>query len=206
MCARKKRVVTHLIGSGLSSVADGYGMAPWGRGELYMRAESVGVFVLAAALAAAGCSKKAPESLPPGPGGTDTGGAVQNPGPTGPVAGSQADFLAQMNGQNTILFDTDKYDIDATDAAALQTQAGWLGRYPGKRATIEGHADERGTREYNLALGERRANAAKNYLVSLGVAADRLSVLSYGKERPAATGSNEAAWARNRRAVTVTID
>jgi len=164
------------------------------------------VFVLAAALAVAGCSKKAPESLPPSPGGASAGAPAQATGPAGPVAGSQADFLAQMNGQDTILFDTDKYDIDAADAAALQTQAAWLGRYPAKRATIEGHADERGTREYNLALGERRANAAKNYLVSIGIAAERLTVLSYGKERPAATGSNEAAWARNRRAVTVTID
>ena len=79
-------------------------------------------------------------------------------------------------------------------------------RYPGKRARIEGHADERGTREYNLALGERRANAAKNYLVSLGIDASRLTVVSYGKERPEALGSDENAWARNRRAVTVTID
>ncbi|GAM05419.1 hypothetical protein MBENS4_2417 [Novosphingobium sp. MBES04] len=78
--------------------------------------------------------------------------------------------------------------------------------YPEKRATIEGHADERGTREYNLALGERRANSAKNYLISLGVAASRLTTLSYGKERPVALGSNEQAWAQNRRAVTVTID
>jgi peptidoglycan-associated lipoprotein len=79
-------------------------------------------------------------------------------------------------------------------------------RYPNKRATIEGHCDERGTREYNLALGERRANAAKNYLVSLGVSADRLTTISYGKERPVALGSDEASWAKNRRAVTVTID
>ena len=72
--------------------------------------------------------------------------------------------------------------------------------------TVEGHADERGTREYNIALGERRANAAKNYLVSLGVDSSRLSVVSYGKERPAVTGSNSAAWAENRRAVTVLIE
>ena len=74
------------------------------------------------------------------------------------------------------------------------------------RATVEGHADERGTRDYNLALGERRANAAKNYLVSLGVAADRISTVSYGKERPVALGSDEASWAQNRRAVTVVLN
>jgi len=111
-----------------------------------------------------------------------------------------------MNGQDVIYFDTDKYNVDAEDAAALQSQANWLRGYPQKRAIIEGHADERGTREYNIALGERRANAARNYLVSLGIGDERLSVVSYGKERPAAIGSNETAWARNRRAVTVTVD
>ncbi|MCJ2179716.1 peptidoglycan-associated lipoprotein Pal, partial [Novosphingobium album (ex Hu et al. 2023)] len=105
-----------------------------------------------------------------------------------------------------IYFDTDKYDIDSMDQAALTRQAQWLMQYPGKRASIEGHCDERGTREYNLALGERRANAAKNYLVSLGVDASRLSTISYGKERPVALGSNEEAWAQNRRAVTITVD
>ena len=79
-------------------------------------------------------------------------------------------------------------------------------KYPAKHATIEGHCDERGTRDYNLALGERRAHATKDYLVSLGVSADRLSTVSYGKERPIDPASNEDAWAKNRRAVTVTID
>jgi peptidoglycan-associated lipoprotein len=111
-----------------------------------------------------------------------------------------------MAGQDTIFFDTDKYDIDSQDAAALRSQAQYLLQYTQARATIEGHADERGTREYNLALGERRANAAKNYLVSLGVPAARLSTISYGKERPVATGSNESAWAQNRRAVTVVLN
>lgn len=157
---------------------------------------------ITAALALAACSKKPPETLPPAPGEA----TAPSSAPSGPAPGSQADFLAQMNGQDVIYFDTDRYNVDAEDAAALQTQAGWLQRYPQKRATIEGHADERGTREYNLALGERRANAAKNHLVSLGISSDRLSVVSYGKERPVAIGSNEQAWARNRRAVTVTVD
>jgi peptidoglycan-associated lipoprotein len=156
-----------------------------------------------AALALAGCAKKAPASLPPDPvAGTDTTG-----GQTGAATpGSQADFVARMAGQDTIYFDTDKSDIDAADQAALQTQAAWLRQYPAKRATIEGHADERGTREYNLALGERRANAAKNYLASIGIEPARISTVSYGKERPVALGSDEGSWARNRRAVTVTID
>jgi peptidoglycan-associated lipoprotein len=161
-------------------------------------------FLLAGTLAMSACATKAPKQLPPEPAGVATSNEA---GATaGPTPGSQADFVAVMQGQDTIYFDTDKYNIDSTDAAALQAQAQWLQRYPGKRATIEGHCDERGTREYNLALGERRANAAKDYLVSLGVAASRLSTISYGKERPVALGSNEEAWAKNRRAVTVTID
>jgi peptidoglycan-associated lipoprotein len=111
-----------------------------------------------------------------------------------------------MAGRDVIYFDTDRSNIDDVDAAALRTQAEWLTQYPNKRATIEGHADERGTRDYNLALGERRANAAKNYLSSLGIDASRINVVSYGEERPAAVSSNEAAWAQNRRAVTVTVD
>lgn len=111
-----------------------------------------------------------------------------------------------MSGQDVIYFDTDGFNIDNIDAAALQTQAEWLKRYPSKRAKIEGHTDERGTREYNLALGERRANAAKNYLSSIGVDTSRLSVVSFGKERPVALGSDEVSWSKNRRAVTVTID
>ncbi len=87
----------------------------------------------------------------------------------------------------------------------LQSQAEWLRQYPNVRVTLEGHADERGTRDYNIALGERRANSAKNYLASLGIDASRISTVSYGKERPVALGSNEGAWAQNRRAVTVTI-
>ena len=161
------------------------------------------LLVSAASLALAACASKAPKELPPDPGvGTETStnqGSLVEPG-------SQADFLASTNGADTIYFDTDRYNIDSADAAALQTQAQWLMRYPQKRATVEGHADERGTREYNLALGERRANAAKNYLVSLGIDPSRLTTLSYGKERPVALGSDEQSWARNRRAVTVTID
>ena len=163
------------------------------------------IFVALGSAAVVACSKKPPEALPPAPGGAVESAPVL-PATFGNQPGSQADFVAQMNGQDTIYFDTDQYNVDAVDAAALQAQATWLRQYSQKRATIEGHADERGTRDYNLALGERRANAAKNYLASLGIDATRLSVISYGKERPAALGSDESAWGRNRRAVTVTID
>lgn len=163
------------------------------------------IAALASALVLSACSHKAPKVLPPDPGGsvsTDTGTA--NTG--APTPGSQADFAAQLMGQDTVYFDTDQYNIDAADQQALAAQAAWLAKYPAKRATIQGHTDERGTREYNLALGERRANAAKNYLVSLGVDASRLTTQTFGKDQPVALESNEEAWAKNRRAVTITID
>ena len=159
--------------------------------------------LIAAGIAVSACAKKAPQVLPPDPG---TPSQTETTSSSAPVPGSQADFAAQMMGQDTIYFETDKFNIDAADQAALAAQAQWLMKYPAKRLTVEGHADERGTREYNLALGERRANAAKNYLVSLGVDAGRITTVSYGKERPVALGSDEESWARNRRAVTVTID
>jgi len=159
---------------------------------------------LASALALSACKKEAPEDLPPPP---QTSTPAPTPSqPTGPVPGTQAHFTQQMQGRDTIYFDTDKFDIDAEDQAALRQQAQYLLQYPNVRATVEGHCDERGTREYNIALGERRANAAKNYLVSLGVPADRITTVSYGKERPIALGSNEQAWARNRRAVTIVLN
>ncbi|MEZ5743987.1 MAG: peptidoglycan-associated lipoprotein Pal [Sphingomonadaceae bacterium] len=164
------------------------------------------VLALAAgSLALSACASKAPKELPPQPGPSTT--TSTNDGSLGAVVpGSQADFIAKMMGDDTIYFDTDRFNIDSADAAALAKQAGFLGQYSAKRITIEGHADERGTRDYNLALGERRANAAKNYLVSLGIDAGRITTVSYGKERPVALGSNEDAWAQNRRAVTVVID
>jgi peptidoglycan-associated lipoprotein len=160
------------------------------------------IAILAGALALSACASKAPKELPPEPGPATT----TETGSMGVTPGSQADFVQVMMGADTIYFDTDRYDVDSADQVALAKQAQWLARYPTKRATIEGHADERGTREYNLALGERRANAAKNYLLGLGIDASRISTVSYGKERPIALGSDEQAWAQNRRAVTVTID
>src|SRR6478735_2721006 len=157
------------------------------------------------AIALSACSKKPPAELPPAPQDTSTP-TPPPPRTTGPIPGSQEHFRQIMAGRDTIYFDTDMFNIDAQDQVALREQATYLGQFPNVRATIEGHADERGTREYNLALGERRANAAKNYLISLGVSADRLSVVSYGKERPVALGSDEQSWARNRRAVTVVMN
>lgn len=164
------------------------------------------VATLASALALAACSKKAPEDIPPPPEDTTTA-PTPTPTATGPTVGSMQHFIDAVGMANTtVYFDTDRYNIDAEDSAKLQTQAQYFSQYSNITFTIEGHADERGTRDYNLALGERRANAAKNYLVSLGIPANRIQVLSYGKERPVALGSDEASWAQNRRAATVTIN
>jgi peptidoglycan-associated lipoprotein len=116
----------------------------------------------------------------------------------------QADLVAKA-GSDSVYFGTDEFALDAAARATLTAQAQWLLANPNVRASIEGHADERGTREYNQALGERRANSARDFLLSQGVPAARLLVTSWGKERPVATGSNEEAWAQNRRAVTVVI-
>ena len=161
--------------------------------------------ILAATASLAACKSNAPEELPPEPGVSQPTNPGDNSGP-GYGVGSQEHFVNAVNGQNVIYFDTDRYNIDTADAAALQMQAQYLAQYPNISVTIEGHADERGTREYNLALGERRANAAKNYLVSLGIPAARIRTVSYGKERPVALGSNESAWAQNRRAASVVIN
>ena len=124
-------------------------------------------------------------------------GGSQTGGP-----GSRADFLRSVPADR-VFFGFDSYSIDAEDRATLDAQAAWLQQYPNVRVTIEGHADERGTREYNLGLGDRRANAARDYLQSRGIAPDRMTVISWGKERPQNPASNEEAWAQNRRAVTV---
>ena len=123
------------------------------------------------------------------------------PGPTGPEPGTQQDLVVNIG--DRVLFDFDQYAVRADQEAVLQRLAGWMRQYGNIALTLEGHADERGTREYNLALGERRANAVKDYLASLGIAADRLFVVSFGKERPAVLGANEAAWQQNRRSVFV---
>ena len=113
------------------------------------------------------------------------------------------DFMANAEDRVFFAFDSSALTDNATEV--LDTQVKWLNarKHKNVNVIVQGYCDERGTREYNLALGERRANAVKQYLVSQGVAADRISVISYGKERPAVLGNNEAAWAQNRRAVTV---
>ena len=117
------------------------------------------------------------------------------------VYGSIEDFNNKV--QQKVYFGFDSSTLDPDAIAVLKDQAVWLQAYPGTSVVIEGHCDERGTREYNLALGERRASAVRNYLVSQGIAPSRISTISYGKERPEDVGSGASAWAANRRAVTV---
>jgi peptidoglycan-associated lipoprotein len=102
-----------------------------------------------------------------------------------------------------VFFATNESILTTASRETLRAQAGWLRKNPSINVVLEGHADERGTREYNLALGERRANAAKDYLMTYGISSDRITVLSYGKERPVDSGSNPLAWSKNRRSVTV---
>jgi peptidoglycan-associated lipoprotein len=153
------------------------------------------MIALIAGLALASCAKKPPNSAGDLGLGTGAGGAA--------TPGSAQDFTVNVG--DRIFFDTDSSSIRADASQTLDRQAQWLARYPNYQITVEGHADERGTREYNIALGERRANSTKNALAALGVDPGRMTVISYGKERPDATGSDESAWAKNRRAVTVTV-
>ena len=161
------------------------------------------------ALAAACAKKPKPADLPPPPPKAEQAPAAetaQPPADAGPVTstnapGSAEDFRANTQGDR-VRFGYDSYELDGTARGILDSQATWLAKYPTARITIEGHADERGTREYNIALGERRADAVKTYLAGKGVSGERIQTISYGKERPEAEGSDEASYARNRRAVT----
>lgn len=118
-----------------------------------------------------------------------------------PKPGTNEDL--KVNIGDRVFFAYDQYDLSADAKGTLARQAEWLKKYSNLTVTIEGHADERGTREYNLALGDRRANSARDYLISQGISSSRITTISYGEERPEATGSDEASWAQNRRAVTV---
>ena len=162
-----------------------------------MKLRFLSIFAAAALLAAC-------ESAPSDTG--KTGGAGQtSPMATstakGIVAGSKEDFVANVG--DRVFFDFDKSSLRADAKTTLAKQVAWLKQYPNYSLTVEGHCDERGTREYNLALGEKRANSVKEFLLANGVAAARVKTVSYGKERPVALGSDEAAWSQNRRGVTV---
>ena len=167
------------------------------------------VLALVAVTASAACTRRQTPD-PVGPGGPGGPGAPTDPGgpsyPTGPVdggpiaPGTVRDFT--INVGDRVYFDFDSYSIRSDASRILASQAAWLARYPQVMVRIEGNADERGTREYNLALGARRAEAVRAFLIANGVSASRIDTISYGKERPIAFGSNEEAWAQNRNAHT----
>jgi peptidoglycan-associated lipoprotein len=170
----------------------------------------------AAVLAACQTTPKAVTETPATPGtgaaagapeGTGAGAVqpVRRPDPVAgaPIPGSVQDFV--INISDRIFFDVDQYEVREDAAAILERQAAWLNRYPAVQVRIEGNADERGTREYNIALGSRRANAVRDQLVSLGVSPSRISTVSFGKERPIDPGADDEAFRRNRNARTAII-
>jgi peptidoglycan-associated lipoprotein len=159
-------------------------MKTWGIGS------KIG-FVAMGALLMTACAHQAATTT------TTTAPATVN----GPPPGSQADFMQNVG--DRVFFDYDRYDIKEEGRSVLQRQAAFLKMYAKYTVTVEGHCDERGTREYNLALGSRRASAVKDYLVSLGIDGARLATISYGKERPVCVESSEDCWGKNRRGVSV---
>jgi peptidoglycan-associated lipoprotein len=126
-----------------------------------------------------------------------TGGAAVS---AGPVPGSQEDLVANVGDRVFFAFDKSALSTDAQ--GTLQRQSAWLAKYPQVSVQVAGNTDDRGTEEYNLALGQRRANSARDFLVANGVSSARISTISYGKDRPTATGDDESAWAQNRNAIT----
>ena len=135
---------------------------------------------------------------------SETGNASTSPSSSTVTPGTQQDLVTNVG--DRVFFDLDQSSLKDEGKATLQRQAAWMKLYPNLTFTLEGHADERGTREYNLALGGRRASATKDFLVSLGVDGSRIKTVSYGKERPVCLESSEDCWTQNRRAVTVVAE
>lgn len=158
--------------------------------------------VAAFGLLAAACTTPEPAPQPqPEPEPEPVVETTPTPQPTGPIPGSSADFEASAG--DRVFYGFDEYTLTGEARATLSRQAAWLSSYPSARILIAGNADERGTREYNLALGARRANAARDFLIARGVDSSRISTTSYGKENPVCNSSTETCWARNRNAITV---
>ena len=150
-------------------------------------------FILAASVLLGACATD--------PGVDETVTSAPPSAATGPAA-SSAEYFNQLVG-NSVYFELDKYELNNSAEITLRGQASWLNQNPSRNIVVEGHCDERGTREYNLGLGDRRASAVKDYLTSRGVAPSRVRTISYGKERPTCVGSDEDCWSRNRRSVSV---
>jgi peptidoglycan-associated lipoprotein len=162
-----------------------------------MKLRILSVFAAAALLAA--CETAPDTTANTGGDGASTSTSQST---TSALSESSPEWFA-VNVGDRVFFGFDKYDLAGEARRTLELQAAWLKKYPQYKVVVEGHADERGTREYNLALGERRANSVKDYLVALGLDPARVETISYGKERPVALGHDEESWAKNRRAVSV---
>jgi peptidoglycan-associated lipoprotein len=157
--------------------------------------------LVGACLLVAACTQTPSSTTGTGAGNMHGAGGNMGVSSSSITPGSKQDFV--QNAGDRVFFAFNRSDISGEGRATLERQADWLKRYGNVTVTIEGHCDDRGTREYNLALGERRAAAAKRVLVALGVAPNRISIISYGKERPIVVGDNAQAWAQNRVAITV---
>jgi peptidoglycan-associated lipoprotein len=157
-------------------------------GKNNMNSKMIGALAAVAVLAA--CANKNENAS------TGTGAATT----AGPVPGSQEDLVANVG--DRVFFDFDRSSLKPDARATLERQAGWLAKYPQVNVQVAGNCDDRGTEEYNLALGQRRANASRDYLVARGVAGSRMTTISYGKDRPTALGDDEQAWAQNRNTIT----
>ncbi len=180
-----------------------------------MRLEKFG-FVIAGMFLLAACeSTSVEEGASTGTGAQSGGASTTSSSASGSGTGSMASASAIRDGSpqdfvinvgDRVFFGLDKSSIRADQRPQLEKQAAWLKKFPATRISIEGHADERGTREYNLALGERRANSARDFLVALGVNPGRIKTVSFGKERPVALAHDETSWRQNRRSVSVVVD
>lgn len=179
-----------------------------------MRSISLSALTAALVLSVSACASNPPPEPEPAPPVAETAVVTPPrvspppsppvaPTPSGPAAGSRADFSAKAT--DRVYFDYDQYNLDDADRRALAAQVAWLKQYPTTRVEVQGHADERGTKDYNIALGGRRADAVAAYLKSQGIAEGRIQTISFGKDKPLDTGHDEAAWARNRNAFTNVI-
>jgi len=178
-----------------------------------MRTLSLSVLATAT-LALAACASNPPPEPPPTPTASTTTTVTPPPvvtppapprvtPPAGPAAGSKADFAVKAT--DRVYFDYDAYNLDSDDQRSLASQVAWLKQFPSTRVEAPGPAGERGTRDHYIALGERRAQSVKSYLVAQGIAENRIQTISFGKDKPLDPGSNEAAWSRNRNAYTNVI-
>lgn len=171
----------------------------------HLRVSFLAVFALCLIVALGACSKKDVVQDEPAFGASGDGASAPGNESVGTDAGGAGDAGIASGDLRTAFFAYDSYALRGDAREALKFNANWLKEHPSATVQVEGHCDERGTTEYNLALGERRANAAKDYLQKLGIESSRITVISYGEERPNDPGHDESAWAKNRRAAFVLL-